>query len=152
MAFPSIFEASTTEVSLNRLANLTNETKPLWGKMNAAQVLAHLNVSYDAAYGKIDLRPSFMMKLMMKLFIKKVIVGEKPYKSNSPTAKEFIISDVRDFEKEKALLIANITETEKHGKAYFEGKVSSSMGALTSNEWDIMFYKHMDHHFKQFGI
>ena len=152
MAFPSIFEASTTEVSLNRLANLTNETKPLWGKMNAAQVLAHLNVSYDAAYGKIDLRPSFMMKLMMKLFIKKVIVGEKPYKSNSPTAKEFIISDARDFEKEKALLIANITETEKHGKAYFEGKVSSSMGALTSNEWDIMFYKHMDHHFKQFGI
>jgi hypothetical protein len=93
-----------------------------------------------------------MVKLMMKLFIKKVIVGDKPYKTNSPTAKEFIISEERDFEKEKALLIANITETEKHGKAYFEGKISSSMGALTSREWDVMFYKHLDHHFKQFGI
>ena len=123
MAFPSVFEASTTESSLNRLTNLTNETKPQWGKMNSAQVLAHLNVSYDATYGKINMKPNFMMKLMMKMFIKKIIVGDKPYKVNSPTAKEFIISDVRDFEKEKALLIANIIATEKHGKAFFEGKV-----------------------------
>jgi len=38
------------------------------------------------------------------------------------------------------------------GALYFEGRESLSFGKLTSKEWNNLFYKHIDHHFTQFGI
>lgn len=152
MAFPSIFEKSTTEECLSRLGKLTYESKPLWGKMNVAQMLAHVNVAYDICYEKVESENSGAAKFLLKLFVKKTVVGEKPYKKNSRTAPIFQVVDERDFETEKLKLIENITHTEELGKEHFERKESSSFGSLSSREWSNQFYKHMDHHFKQFGV
>lgn len=151
MALPSIFNAETTAKQLDRFNDLTPESKALWGKMNSAQMLAHLNIGYDATYGKIDEKPSAFTKLILKLFVRKVVVGEKPYAKNSRTAPHFVVSDPREFELEKAKLIANIQQVEKDGVAFFDGKVSPSFGKMTAQEWSNQFYKHLDHHFSQFG-
>jgi hypothetical protein len=152
MALPNIFNSETTEIILKRLENLDANSQPKWGKMNASQMLAHLNIAYDITFGKIESKPTFFIKLLMKLFIKNGIVNEKPYPQNSRTAPEFIIADKRDFEIEKNKYIDNLKETETHGAAYFEGKDNPSMGKLTAKEWNNMFYKHTNHHFEQFGI
>jgi hypothetical protein len=151
MALPSIFNAEVTTKQLDRLNTLTPESKALWGKMNTAQMLAHLNVGYDATYGKIDAKSSAFKKIMLKLFVKKMVVGEKPYPKNSRTAPYFIVSDEREFESEKAKLAANIQQAETDGEAFFEGKESSAFGKMTAQEWSNQFYKHLDHHFSQFG-
>jgi len=152
MQYPSIFDSSTTEMVLSRLEKLQPETQPEWGKMDAAQMLAHLNVAYDQAYGTGTVKYNPLMKLMLKLFVKKIVVGPKPYKRNSRTAPSFLIADARDFEKEKAKLIDHVRTTEGKGRKYFEGKASAGFGKLTSGEWNILFYKHLDHHFTQFGL
>lgn len=147
------FDPLTTAKTLARLENLANDTKPAWGNMNAAQMLAHLSVAYDLAYGLQTHHPSFFAKLMLRLFVKDIVVGEsKAYPKNSRTAPNFVIADARDFEKEKARLIAHIKDTEAKGSAYFEGKESSAFGKLTARQWSVQFYKHLDHHFTQFGI
>ncbi len=146
------FDPLTTTQTLSRLDKLSNTTKPVWGKMNSAQMLAHLSVPYDIVYGKKESNPSFFTKLMLKMFVKKIVVGEKPYAKNSRTSPDFIVADERDFEKEKARLITNIKETEAKGGSYFEGKDSGAFGPLTTKEWSIQFYKHLDHHFSQFGV
>ena len=152
MKLLNTFDPATTSHTLQRLEKLTNETQPQWGTMNAAQMLAHVNVAYDLAYGKIPTKPNFFMKIFIKLFAKNFVVGEKPYPKNSRTAPVFLIADQRDFEKEKTRLINNIQQTEKNGAAYFEGRANPSFGPLTSKEWSNLFYKHLDHHFTQFGI
>ena len=152
MAYPSVFDAATTAQVLNRLEKLTPQTQPLWGKMNAAQMLAHLNVSYHVAYDNLPVKNNFFTKWLLKTFVKNGVVNEVPYKKSSQTAPYFIISDSRDFEKEKQILINYIKESESKGVAYFEGKESVSFGVLTSKEWSNLFYKHLDHHFNQFGI
>lgn len=152
MASPSIFDPKETQSALKRLDKLTNETTPQWGKMNAAQMLAHLNVAYDITYGEMKVNNSRFKKFMLKLFLKNFVVGEKPYKKNGPTAPQFLIADQRDFDKEKAKLRNYIGETEKNGVAYFDGRENSSFGKMTAQEWSNLFYKHMDHHFTQFGI
>lgn len=148
----SIFLPETTSDCMNRIEKLTPESQPLWGKMDVAQMFAHLNFPYDIAYNKRVTKPSFFMKLLAKLFIKKMVTSDKPYKKNSPTAKDFVVADQRNFEVEKQKLIANIQETEKKGKAYFEGKVNPTFGKMTAQEWNNLFYKHIDHHFQQFGV
>jgi len=151
MALPSIFDSKTTEETFNRLEKISYISKPLWGKMNAAQMLAHLNVAYDLAYERIPYKSSPFKRFLLKLLVKPLIVSEKPYKKSSHTAPEFIISDERDFEKEKSKFIDNVKQTEAHGANYFEGKKSTSFGAMTATEWSTQFYKHIDHHFRQFG-
>ncbi len=152
MALPSIFETKTTESILSRLNHLTNTTQPLWGKMNAAQMLAHLNVAYDIDSGKIKSETPALMKFMLKLFLKPILVNEKPYKKNSRTAPLFLISSEKDFEKEKKSLIDNILESQNNGREYYEGRESNSVGKMNANEWSNMYYKHIEHHFSQFGI
>ncbi len=151
MALPSVFDSKTTEETFKRIENINYMSKPLWGKMNASQMLAHLNVAYDLAYGKIEAKPNFFVKLMLKLFVKGLVTSDKPYAQNSRTAPYFIIANERDFEKEKSKLIDYIKQTEAHGAKYFEGKESSSFGIMTAKEWNAQFYKHIDHHFRQFG-
>ncbi|MFD1552399.1 hypothetical protein DNU06_10795 [Putridiphycobacter roseus] len=137
---------------VNRINNLTNETKPEWGKMNASQMLAHLNVSYELAFDDTLPQPGAFKKFMLNLFVKKIVVGDKPYKKNSPTAPEFKITDSKDFEKEKQRLIDFIDKTQSLGAAYFDGKESNSFGKLSKNEWNTMFVKHLNHHLTQFGV
>jgi len=152
MKLQNIFTPESTKETLDRLQNLTPDTVPEWGKMNAPQMLAHLNVAYDITFEKIDVKYNFFMKMMLKMMVKATVVGNKPYKKNGQTAPVFKIEDKRDFEKEKALFIDNVKKTQELGANYFDGKESPSFGKLTSKEWSNQFYKHMDHHFRQFGV
>jgi hypothetical protein len=152
MALLNTFDPKTTEATLERLNKLNRDSVPVWGKMSAAQMLAHLNVAYDLAYGKRKSNNNFFTKIMLKLFVKGIVVSEKPYSKNSPTGPDFLIADERDFEREKAQFIANIKETESKGSTYFDGKESAAFGPLTSQQWSIQFYKHLNHHFSQFGL
>jgi hypothetical protein len=89
---------------------------------------------------------------MLKLFVKGIVTNEKPYTQNSRTGPDFIITDDRDFEKEKSIFIDYVKKTEALGATHFEGRESSSFGVMTSREWSTQFYKHIDHHFRQFGV
>lgn len=153
MALLNTFDSSTTTAVLARLEKLNSESTPEWGKMNAGQMLAHLNVAYDMVYNPENFkRPNWLLRKVISLMAKKQVVSDKPYPKNGSTAPDFLIKDEKDFNAEKAKLIENIKTTEAKGTTYFEGKESFSFGVLTIQEWSNLFYKHMDHHFTQFGV
>ena len=152
MALLNTFDPKTTEKTFERLEKLNYMSKPQWGKMSVAQMLAHLNVTYDLAYDKIQSPANFFTKFILKVFVKPIVTNDKPYKKSSQTAPVFIITNERDFEKEKSIFIDYVKQTESKGTAFFEGKVSSSFGPMTAKEWSTQFYKHIDHHFTQFGV
>ncbi len=148
----SVFDPIDVHQILNRINQLTPETPAKWGKMNVAQMLAHCNVSYEMIYENIHPKPNPILKFVLKLFVKGKVVTEKPYAHNSPTAPAFIISDAKQFEKERTRLINHINQTLENGPAYFEGRESHSFGKLNVTEWNNMLYKHLDHHLSQFGV
>ena len=88
----------------------------------------------------------------IKLFVKKIVTSETPYKHNGQTAPAFKIKDSRNFETEKIRLIDYINKTQQLGANSFDNKDSHSFGKLSTNEWNNMFYKHLDHHLHQFGV
>ncbi|MCB9189951.1 MAG: DUF1569 domain-containing protein [Flavobacteriales bacterium] len=152
MQILNTFDPATTEIMINRIDKIKPDTLPQWGKMNAPQMLAHLNVAYAIAYGDMEAKYNPIAKFMLKLLVKNIVVGDKPYSKNSRTAPAFLIADEREFEKEKSRLIEYIKKTESNGTSYFEGKESASFGKLTAKEWSNMFSKHLDHHLTQFGV
>ena len=115
-------------------------------------MLAHCNVAYDMSFTDQYPKPNFLVKQLLKMFVKPTTCGEKPYKKNGKTAPQFIIKDKRDFELEKQKLINYLNKTRNLGAAHFEGLESHSFGKLSSREWSNLFYKHLDHHLTQFGV
>ena len=153
MPLPNIFTSEVTEKVIARINQLTPQSQPQWGKMSVDKMLAHLNVAYETIYEPGKHPPlNFFMKIIMKLFVKSSLTGEKPLRKNSPTASYFIIASDKDFAAEKARLIEFIRQTQQLGEQHFDGKESSSMGTLTKTQWSNLLYKHLDHHLTQFGV
>jgi len=152
MALPNIFSAGVAASLVERINQLKSDTQPQWGKMDVAQMLAHCNVTYEMVYEDKHPKPNFLMKFFLKSFIKNTVTNEKPYKRNSQTAPAFLIKSDKDFDAEKKRLVGYITKTQQIGEIYFDQKESHSFGRLTREEWNNMFYKHLDHHLHQFGV
>jgi hypothetical protein len=152
MPLPDIFQKQVCDEILERISSLQPDSKPLWGKMSADQMLAHCCVSYEYVYDNMHPRPNALVRWMLGKFVKPSVVSEKPYQHNGGTAPDFIIKGRRDFEEQKGRLIAYIQRTQSLGRAHFEGKESHSFGKLSADEWNNLFYKHLDHHLRQFGV
>jgi hypothetical protein len=145
----------TTDVAceiIDRLNKLTPQSKPLWGTMNVGQMLAHCNVTYEMVYEDKHPKPKGLMRFILRTFVKKLVVSEKMFGKGKPTAPQFIMNDEKDFEAERGRLIEYITRTQQLGESHFDRKESHSFGVLSKNEWNNMFYKHLDHHLNQFGV
>lgn len=148
----NVFNPLVVEELIRRIEKLTPESKPIWGKMNVAQMLAHCNVTYELVFENKHPKPGYFKRWMLKTFVKNTVVSEIPYKKNLRTAPEFLITSDKDYETEKNRLKAYIEKTLNLGEIHFENKASHSFGNLTSVEWNNMFYKHLDHHLNQFGV
>lgn len=148
----NVFNQTDVNDLINRINQLTPTTPAQWGTMTVSQMLAHCCVAYDMALTNQYPKPNFIMRTLAKLFAKSMVVGPKPYPRNSRTAPEFIITDQREFKDEKKRLIQNIKKTQELGTAYFDGKDSLSFGPLSIDQWNTLFYKHLNHHLSQFGV
>jgi len=148
----NVFLKEDCDQFITRINELKTDTQPLWGKMSVDQMLAHCNVTYEMVYDNFHSKPNAFMKLLLKLLAKNKVVSETPYPRNLSTAPQFIIKGDCNFELEKSRLISYIQKTQELGENEFEGKESLSFGKLTSKEWNNMFAKHLDHHFRQFGV
>lgn len=147
-----IFDKEETQKLIDRINLLSPKSERIWGTMSVDQMLAHCNVAYTMVYDDTITKPDAFKKWLLKTFVKNVVVGDKPYKRSAQTAAEFIIEGTRDFQFEKEKLCANLLKTQQLGADYFDNKESHSFGKLKAAEWHNLFYKHLDHHLKQFGV
>ncbi len=153
MEYKNIFDAQVTKEVIGRINSLMPETKGQWGTMTVAQMLAHCCVTYEFIYEpEKHPKPNFLMRFIIKLLAKSQVVGPKPYPKNGQTAPAFVIKEDKDFSTEKARLIGFVQKTQQLGTSHFDGKESHAMGNLSIKEWNTMFYKHIDHHLRQFGV
>jgi len=140
----------------SHIERLTPDSERQWGKMTVAQMLAHncipFETVYDPAYAQEHPRPNFVLRAVLRLLVKPIVVGPKPYKRGMRTAPAFIIEGSRDFASEQARLTDYVRQVQDEGAPAFDGRESHSFGALTAGEWSTLFYKHTDHHLVQFGV
>ena len=148
----NVFDKAVANQLVERVNNLNSSTQALWGKMNVGQVMAHCCVTYEYVYETNHKKAKGLKRFLLKALIKNGVVGDKPYGKNLRTAPDFLMREEKDFEVERKRLIDFIFKTQELGEDYFDGKESHSFGTLTKKEWNSMFFKHLDHHLKQFGV
>jgi hypothetical protein len=147
----TLFDQDENTKMISRIQKLTPETKPLWGKMNVAQMLAHTQVALRVAMGDDKLKQSLFGKLFGRIAIKKLL-STKPFGKNMPTAPEFIMREQKDFNKEKSALLHLVERMLKEGPNGLTKEPHPFFGKMTPEQWDTLQYKHLDHHLSQFGV
>jgi hypothetical protein len=80
MALPNIFMPEVANEFKRRIDAVTPASKPIWGTMNATQMLAHCNITYEYAFDERQDKPNFLVKMMLKKFVKPIVTNEVPYK------------------------------------------------------------------------
>jgi hypothetical protein len=146
----NLFEPTTAVEIISRLEKLQSATKPQWGKMNAAQMMAHCQAPFQVYFGEMKMKRG-LMGILFGRIAKKKLFADKPWPRSLPTAKEFLVADERSFDQEKIRLVNLINRFAQDGYLVTVS-VHPFFGKMSSQEWALFVYRHLDHHLQQFGV
>ncbi|HEY1251217.1 MAG TPA: DUF1569 domain-containing protein [Thermoanaerobaculia bacterium] len=146
----SLFEPEARAEIVRRLDAFSPSAPRQWGKMTAPQMLAHCAVALESGTGDKP-RPQKLIGKIFAPFVRKGLLGDKPFSKGSPTDPTFVIRDERDFAAERARVLALVDRFCARGCDEAGKQVHSFFGRMTGEEWGRLMYKHLDHHLRQFG-
>lgn len=138
------------------LQNITEETKPVWGKMNAQQMLEHVADFFNVSTEKIvfalvtpeEHLPKYKDFLNSDKEFREntkapvTVLGEEPLplrKASVEAAKDHLKKSVKEF--------ISYFDTDSERKT-----MHPVFGLLNFEEWVLLHYKHVRHHLRQFGL
>lgn len=147
----SLYLPEVYQDCLERIAKLTNESKPQWGKMTAAQMLAHCAEIQEVTNGKELQNTPFIIKLF-KGMIRNTVVNKKPYSKNTKTHPQYKQATEKDFDTEKKRLLEALNKFVSMTEEEAEQIQHPLFGKMTIEEKGWSVYKHLDHHLTQFGV
>lgn len=145
----SLFDSETYNEIKQRLDQLTADTEALWGTMAVGQMVWHCQAPLNILLQKNNygLKNNWLARLLFK----KSLYSDKLWKRNLPTVRSFKAKEPKDFNKEKVQLSRLIYEAYSQREKE-EWEPHPAFGYFTKQQWGQMQYKHLDHHFRQFGV
>lgn len=146
----NLFEPETLEELKQRLAQLRPESERQWGRMNAAQMLAHCSEWMEMAAGRKSPPRSLIGRVFGRL-AKSSVLNAEQIRRNMPSDKSLIVSEQRDFAVERQRLKVCMDRFTAGGPQECTKHPHSFFGPMTPLEWATLAYKHLDHHIRQFG-
>jgi len=145
----SIWNEHTRRALLERLERLAPEARPRWGKMTAPQMVAHLMNWARMAEGEVTTKT--IPHPLRYTPLKQLVIYWLPWPKGVPTAPELVAREPEEWEAETAALRAHIGSFDT-ADAKAEWPLHPAFGKLTPRAWGVLCYRHIDHHFRQFGV
>lgn len=146
----NLFDPAAKQSVLSRLQALSASSARQWGKMNVSQMLAHCSAALERGTGDVPAKQLLIGKIFAP-FVRKSILGDKPFSKNSPTDPGFVVTDERDFHRERERLTGLVSRFCERGPSEAAKHVHSFLGRMSGDDWGVMMYKHLDHHLRQFS-
>ena len=141
--------AQARQALLDRLEGLTPEATPLWGRMTAPQMLAHLADWMRMARGEI--KTTATKRPLRYPPFKQLAIYWLPFPKGVPTSPELIGRIPREWATEHAAVRQHVQSFENlNPKMIWPDH--PVFGKMTPKAWCVFAYRHMDHHLRQFGI
>lgn len=144
----SLFNATERQEIIDRITSLSENSEKQWGKMSASQMLLHAQAPIKVSIGELKLNTNLIFMILGPI-IKKKLLKEEPFEKNLPTHKSFIVSFDPNLEAEKQNLINLINKFDAQ-KDHLAIK-HPIFGKMSTQQWDVLLWKHTDHHLRQFG-
>lgn len=147
----NLFNASAVENIKKRVALLQADQPALWGKMNATEMLLHCNSCNREILEKErgDKKTTFkqlMLRWLALYIAPRFMKGIQSEPHHITTGK----IEASQFAAQKEVFLSLIHQLHATQKPLT--LTHPAFGNISTNEWGIAAYKHMDHHLRQFGV
>ena len=148
----NLYDAARVAEVKERIGQLTPESTRQWGKMDAAQAVAHCATSMEWAVGDKKPPRMFVGRVLGVAIKPLVLKDDAPMRRNSPTSPDLVVTDARDLAREQERLCGLLDRFAAAGAAGCTRHPHSFFGRMKPEEWAVLMYKHLDHHLRQFGV
>jgi hypothetical protein len=147
---PTFWNASVRADYYRRVARLTPDAEPRWGKFTAAGMVAHLNDAMRMATGELRVEPK---RGPLRVFpLKQLILYVLPFPKGAPTAPELLSRcGAADLRIEQTEFLA-ISERAALRNPTDPSPAHPAFGRMSYDAWGKLIAKHTEHHLRQFGI
>lgn len=148
----TLFDPSVAASIRERLARLTPDTRPRWGRMTAAQMVCHLTDAFHVALGEVPVAftPNPLTFYPLRWLLVYVLPAPK---GKVPTTPEFQQTtpgdwddDLRAWQDGCSRFLRNCESADARWG------VHPVFGALSGREWGRLAHVHTNHHLTQFGV
>jgi len=147
----TLFNKATANNIIERVNRLQPGNKAKWGAMNATEMLMHANLCNEEIFEPIAPTKKTTIKQYLLRIIALYIAPNFKKGIKGDTRKETIGKiSAAAFEQQKKKFIQLINRFPEH-----KGELTLphiAFGNISTKQWGIAAYKHMDHHLRQFGV
>jgi hypothetical protein len=146
---PSLRNEKIRNGMIQRLRRLTPESRPEWGSLTAPRLLCHLVDTLEMSLGEISV-PSANTKALQRFPLKHLFLYVAPFPKGASAPGELLSTQPTDFESDRQRAVGLIERLAATARG--PGGEHPFFGPLTNEEWNVLQWKHVSHHLKQFGI
>ena len=147
---PSLFDPQMRTAILDRIACLSPERRPLWGRFTAAEMVCH--VSCDLRQGLRELVTGPPSGPLARFPLNWLVIHVVPWpKGKGRSPPEFLATPPTRWAEDVSRLRDLIERFAARGPeaAWPRSRV---FGRISGHSWGVLEHKHLDHHLRQFGV
>jgi hypothetical protein len=132
-----------------RVARLTPDTRPQWGRMTCPQMVVHITDAFGMYCG--DIPVGFKRTPIQYFPIKHAFLYLLPMPKNVPTARELKsrVPGEWDFEMER---LRKAISQFADQRTRTDWPLHPIFGRMSARAYGVLAYKHTNHHLRQFGV
>ncbi len=145
----TLWNARDREGLLARLDRLSPDSRPRWGKFTSTRMLAHVNDAMRMSAGSLS--TSLKRTPVRFPIVKQLAVYFVPWPKGVPTVPELLERGSRaEWEAERAEFPKTVEEFVSRPKDA-PLPLHPAFWRLSRRAWGRLAWRHIDHHFRQFG-
>jgi Protein of unknown function (DUF1569) len=145
----SLFDERLHGDLLARVNRIAGDTRPKWGKMNAAQMLTHLVEAMKLATGELT-APAKKVPFRHAP-LRQLVVYWLPWPKGAPTSPALMPAESATLERSKSELARLLSDIASR-RTQKEWPQHPAFGPLSRRGWGVLTLRHLEHHLKQFGV
>ena len=145
----TVFNLDDRLTLARRIDTVAIDAAPRWGRMDFAQMLAHLSESVRMALGELPVTGAGPKALKLGP-IRHAVIYWLPWPKGAPTAPELLVRRATDCQAERVDL-KHLLERLGAMEGAREWPEHPAFGRLNSRDWGALVHRHVDHHLRQFG-
>jgi hypothetical protein len=146
----SVWEEDRRHELLSRLKRLTADAPARWGKLTCPAMLAHVNDALRMPLGEVT--PA-TKKLPIRYFpLKQLIIYALPFPKGVPTAPTLLARCDAAVFRDEIQAFPQILDRLAKRSEQRSWPSHPAFGSMSRRAWGVLAYRHVDHHFTQFGV
>lgn len=135
---------------LGRLDHLSQDAPARWGRLTSPGMLAHVNDALRMPLGEVT--PAEKRVPIRYFPLKQLLIYALPFPKNVPTAPDLLLRSGTAVFADERQAFRQILQRLADRAQQTHWPNHPAFGPMSRRDWGVLGYRHVDHHFTQFGI